>query len=99
MSPPASAGHGHGRRLYEELFARLRRQGFQVACAGITLPNPASTGLHARLGFAEVGVSRRIGWKRGAWHDVGWWELQLTPPGDDPPEPLLPDLTPPPGYH
>ena len=89
---------GHGRCLYEELFERLRHQRFQVACAGITLPNPASSGLHARLGFAEVGVSRRIGWKRGAWHDVGWWQLELAPPGTDPPpEPLLPDLTPRPG--
>jgi phosphinothricin acetyltransferase len=80
-------GQGHGRRLYEELFARLRRQRFQVACAGITLPNPASTGLHARLGFTEVGVSRRIGWKRGAWHDVGWWQLPLRDPPVDPDEP------------
>jgi phosphinothricin acetyltransferase len=40
--------HGHGRRLYEELFERLRRQRFQVAVAGITLPNPASVGLHSQ---------------------------------------------------
>jgi phosphinothricin acetyltransferase len=93
-------GQGLGLRLYEELFERLRRQRFQVACAGITLPNPASTGLHARLGFVEVGVSRRIGWKRGSWHDVGWWELELMPASHEPPpEPLPPDLTPPPGYH
>ena len=29
-------GRGRGRALYEELFARLRRQGFRIACAGIT---------------------------------------------------------------
>src|ERR1700710_33434 len=30
---------GLGRNLYEGLFERLREQNFQVACAGITLPN------------------------------------------------------------
>jgi phosphinothricin acetyltransferase len=62
---PAHRGRGHGRALYEELIERLRRQRFQVACAGITLPNPASVALHERLGFVVVGVYRRIGWKAG----------------------------------
>jgi L-amino acid N-acyltransferase YncA len=85
-------GHGIGRALYEELFARLRRQGFQVACAGITLPNEASIGLHERLGFRQVGVNRRIGWKRGAWRDVGWWQLELVPAAEGiPADPLPPE--------
>ncbi|MBA3866541.1 MAG: N-acetyltransferase [Solirubrobacterales bacterium] len=88
-------GRGHGRALYEELFERLRRQRFQVACAGITLPNEASVTLHKRLGFVAVGVNRRIGWKRGAWRDVGWWQLELVPAGDDEPaEPLPPEPPP-----
>jgi L-amino acid N-acyltransferase YncA len=93
-------GQGVGRDLYEALFERLRRRRFQVACAGITLPNEASVGLHESLGFLAVGVYRRIGWKRGAWHDVGWWQLELTPPGSAAPaEPLPPDPPPSPGYH
>jgi L-amino acid N-acyltransferase YncA len=84
-------GEGHGRRLYEELFGRLRRLGFRTACAGITLPNPASVALHEGLGFAPAGVARAIGWKAGAWRDVGWWQLELAPPGAvPPPEPLAP---------
>jgi phosphinothricin acetyltransferase len=85
-------GQGLGQALYEELFERLRRQRFQVACAGITLPNAASVALHERLGFTAVGTSRRIGWKAGAWRDVGWWELELLPASADgpPPEPLPP---------
>jgi L-amino acid N-acyltransferase YncA len=87
----AERGRGRGRALYEELFARLRRQGFRMACAGITLPNPASVGLHERLGFAPVGVNREIGWKEGGWLDVGWWQLELAPPPPGPPpEPLPP---------
>jgi L-amino acid N-acyltransferase YncA len=78
-------GEGHGRRLYEALFADLRERGFRVACAGITLPNEASVALHEKLGFEPVGVYRGIGWKAGAWRDVGWWQLELSPGAEDPP--------------
>ncbi len=87
----AECRQGHGRRLYEVLFERLRGQGFRMACAGITLPNEASVGLHEALGFLPIGVYREIGWKQGAWRDVGWWQLELSPPPDEaPPEPLPP---------
>jgi phosphinothricin acetyltransferase len=81
-------GSGVGRALYTELLTRLREQRFQVACAGITLPNDASVGIHESFGFGLVGVYRRIGWKLGAWHDVGWWQLELAPAVLDPSEPL-----------
>lgn len=85
-------GEGLGRSLYEALFERLREQNFQVACAGITLPNEASVGLHEALGFFRVGVSPRIGWKNGAWHDVSWWQLELVPAAPGTPlEPLPPE--------
>jgi phosphinothricin acetyltransferase len=85
-------GQGLGRALYTELLSRLRRQGFHSACAGITLPNEASVGLHESLGFELVGVNREVGWKHGAWCDVGLWQLQLGPaPAGEPPEPLPPD--------
>ena len=74
------AGHhrvGLGRALYESLFPLLRLQGFCVAHAGITLPNPGSVGLHEALGFRPVGVYPDVGWKHGAWRDVGWWRLPL----------------------
>lgn len=96
----ANRGGGIGRELYEVLFERLRAQRFQVLFAGITLPNEASVSLHERLGFARVGLTPRIGWKLERWHDVGWWQLELVPPGDDsPPEPLPPGPPPQPGYH
>lgn len=81
---------GCGRALYVELLERLRRQRFQVACAGITLPNEASVALHEELGFRPVGVYRRIGWKAGAWQDVGWWQLELQPAGNELPAEGLP---------
>jgi L-amino acid N-acyltransferase YncA len=74
---PARQRGGVGRALYQTLFTLLAEQGFRMACAGITLPNPASVGLHETLGFRPVGVYRNIGWKLGVWHDVGWWQLEL----------------------
>ena len=68
---------GIGRALYTSLFEILKLQGFHNAYAGITLPNPASVGMHERLGFRPVGVYRTVGYKHGAWHDVGYWQLNL----------------------
>ena len=78
---------GVGRALYGVLFDLLRLQGFCVAHAGITLPNAGSVGLHEALGFRPVGVYPAVGWKLGAWRDVGWWQLPL---GALPPAPSLP---------
>ena len=82
---PAYHRRGIGRSLYTALFDLLTRQGFHVACAGITLPNAASVGLHESLGFVPVGIYRRIGFKFGAWWDVGWWQRQLISAGGEPP--------------
>jgi L-amino acid N-acyltransferase YncA len=78
---------GVGRALYRVLFDLLRLQGFCVAHAGITLPNAGSVGLHEALGFRPVGVYPAVGWKMGAWRDVGWWQLPLRelPPAPAPP--------------
>jgi phosphinothricin acetyltransferase len=79
---------GVGRALYEKLFALLRLQGFYVAHAGITVPNAASIGLHESLGFVPVGVYPAVGWKFGAWRDVGWWRLALQDLAPTPAPPL-----------
>ena len=89
-------GLGTGRLLYSELLPVLREQGYRRAYAGIALPNPASVGLHEAMGFAPIGVFTNVGYKLGSWHDVGWWEMTLTPAGADAtpeePEPWAPGL-------
>jgi phosphinothricin acetyltransferase len=72
-----ATGQGMGRALYDGLLALLAERGYRVALAGITLPNPASVALHERCGFEPVGVYRGIGFKSGAWRDVGWWQKGL----------------------
>lgn len=70
-------GHRIGRALYTSLFALLRVQGFYNVYAGIAQPNPASVALHESMGMSPVGVYHRVGYKLGAWHDVGWWQGTL----------------------
>lgn len=88
---PGARGQGVGRALYEELLKCLARHGYRRAFAGISLPNDASVGLHRTFGFTDAGCYRRVGWKRGAWHDVAWMQLDLDPAENDPPLPISRD--------
>ncbi len=78
---------GVGRALYTSLLALLPLQGFVNAYAGVTLPNPASVGLHKAMGFQQVGVYQQVGFKCGAWHDVAWFQRPLQARSSDPPPP------------
>ncbi len=83
-------GRGIGKRLYTALFERLVALGFYRAFAGIALPNEASVALHESLRFKPLGVYERVGFKHGAWRDVGWWQRELQPPGLSPEPPQVP---------
>ena len=78
---------GVGRALYTSLLAVLPLQGYVNAYAGVTLPNPASVGLHEAMGFQSVGVYKQVGFKCGAWHDVARFQRHLQPPPAEPPPP------------
>lgn len=78
---------GLGRAMYETLFAILKEQGFFKAFAGVSLPNPASVGLHESMGFHPAAVYRGVGYKFGQWLDVGWWQRELQPERQNPPDP------------
>lgn len=84
---PERQRRGVARALYTSLLAALRLQGFRSAFGGIALPNPGSVALHEAMGFRPAGVWTAVGFKLGAWHDVGFWYLELQPLGlpTDPP--------------
>ena len=86
-------GQGVGKRLYARLFELLGELGYYQAIAGITLPNAASVALHESLGFEPVTAYRNVGFKLGAWRDVGYWQKalrELAPP-QQPPRRYVPD--------
>lgn len=71
-------GKGIGTKLMKVLLDRLREAGHHRAIAGATLPNPGSAALHERLGFTSAGVFSEIGRKFDQWHNVGFWQLDLS---------------------
>lgn len=94
----AEAHHrtGVARALYAALLRLLHAQGFATAYARIVLPNAASVALHEAIGFAASHVLRGVGFKGGAWRDVGVWARELAPrtvpPREPTPLPALSDL-------
>src|SRR5262245_4759280 len=78
---------GIARALYRALLAVLRVRGFVHAFAGIALPNDASVRFHESMGFESIGVYRSVGYKLGAWRDVGWWQYRLQDPMKEPKAP------------
>ena len=84
---PEMHGKGMARILYETLFAILRLQGYFNVYAGIGLPNGKSVGFHRSLGFEEIGIFKKVGYKLGNWHDTHWFQLQLMDHIANPPTP------------
>lgn len=72
-------GKGWGSKLYEALFAALGEKGIRTVIGGIALPNSASIALHEKLGMVKVAHFRNIGYKFEQWHDVAYWQGELTP--------------------
>ncbi len=85
---PDVHGQGVGKRLYHALFDILRQQGYVAVYAGVTLPNPASVGIHESMGFLPVGAFPLAGFKFGGWRDVGFWYMLLNEPTATPTPPI-----------
>jgi phosphinothricin acetyltransferase len=79
---------GVARTLLTVLLETLALQGFQNAVAVIALPNEASVALFESMGFRRVALFPAVGFKLGAWWDVGMWQRRLgegvAPPLDPP---------------
>jgi L-amino acid N-acyltransferase YncA len=74
---PKYCAKGLGTLLYQALFKRLKELSFHVVIGGVTLPNPASCRLHEKFGMTKIAHFSEVGYKFGAWHDVGYWQVTL----------------------
>lgn len=93
---PEGQGRGLGRRLYEALEERLRRQGVVSLCALIADPETEDEHLthnslrfHSHMGFTQLGRYPRCGYKFGRWYSMVWMAKDLCP-RTTPQPPLLP---------
>lgn len=75
--------------LYRALFDILAHQGYINVYAGVVSPNAPSAALHEAMGFVQVGTYHKIGYKRGAWRDITWYQKALATKldGEPPAEP------------
>jgi L-amino acid N-acyltransferase YncA len=73
----SARGQGLGRRMYDELLARVRTDAIHVVLALVALPNPASIALHEACGFHHLGTMREVGWKFDRWLDTAWYQKVL----------------------
>lgn len=79
-----SRGQGIGRKLYEELEARLKEMGILnlYACVGYApvedeyLTN-ASVRFHEKMGYKMNGHFTKCGYKFGRWYDMVWMEKMI----------------------
>ncbi|MEZ5753946.1 MAG: N-acetyltransferase family protein [Paracoccaceae bacterium] len=60
---PAAHGMGLGRALMSAIETHARNAGALSLIAGVSAENPAGRAFHARLGFAEVAILQRVGFK------------------------------------
>jgi len=81
-------GLGIANALYAALFEILKLQGYVNAYAVITLPNDRSIAFHKKFGFEYLTTYKKIGYKLGQWHDVGWMQYEINPHKEDPSDPI-----------
>jgi len=77
MSPKVIRGRGIGTALMQVLLERIKKLEVHALIAVIALPNEKSVAVHEKFGFKKAAHFAEVGFKRGAWIDVGYWELVL----------------------
>ena len=81
-------GLGVAEALYTALFDILKLQGYVNAYAVITLPNERSIAFHKKFGFEYLTTYKKIGYKLGQWHDVGWMQYEVNLHKEGPADPI-----------
>ena len=67
---PGAQGRGLGRALMAALEDHARKGGAISLFAGVSAENPAGRAFHAAMGFAEVAILQRVGFKFGRTMDL-----------------------------
>ena len=85
----AGKWRGRGRRapLYRLLERLLAMQGYVNLYGVITASNRGSIAMHEKLGYRQIGLHEKTGWKFGQWHDVAWLYKRV---GEGEPGTILP---------
>ncbi|MEO1771741.1 GNAT family N-acetyltransferase [Candidatus Enterococcus ferrettii] len=73
-------GQGIGKQLYQALETELSKQNILILTACITGGNTHSIQFHEKLGYQQVGVFKKIGYKFERWHDVYWLQKTIGQP-------------------
>ena len=77
-SRPRRARRGVGRALLSAVIEVCERLGKRQMIAVIgDSGNAGSLGLHASLGFKQIGVGQSVGFKQGRWVDIVWMQRPL----------------------
>ena len=74
---PDQVTKGVGTKLYDELFAQLRKKSIHVVMGVIALPNESSVILHEKFGMHKAAHFSEVGYKFNRWLDVGYWQVML----------------------
>ena len=82
-------GRGIGRRLYEELEERLKKQNIQTVIALIADPNPESVAFHEKMGYRVAGRLTDCAYKLGQWRGMFYMEKYLGERAGEP-KPFIP---------
>jgi L-amino acid N-acyltransferase len=71
-------GQGIGKQLLIALVDRAKKDGYHTMIAGIDADNQKSYAFHKKLGFAEVGKFKEVGYKFDRWLDLVFMQLMLS---------------------
>jgi phosphinothricin acetyltransferase len=66
----AAHRRGVGTALVQHLIVEAQHRGKHVMIGGVDAANPASIGMHRKLGFTEAGSLREVARKFGRWLDL-----------------------------
>jgi phosphinothricin acetyltransferase len=67
---PEAQGTGLGRALLTAIENHARTRGVTSLFAGVSAENPAGRAFHTRMGYTEVAILQRVGFKFGRAMDL-----------------------------